>query len=874
VLNNKRAGMNSGNSSADRPSNSTKWNSTTTTQSTIASSTGLLSCAEAEAQSSFLAPKWYPGQRTWVANPRKPENAAYNFPLTLRFRGALDRDALEWSLNQLVRRHEVLRSVFRFEEGRLLQTVLPPRTLSVAEIDLQDSQAEPSEPRIQQLLARQAAAPFDLRRDLLLRATLIRIGAVDHVLLLLTHHIACDDWSAGILLHELSLLYNACAASRPEPLSLTSSSYSEFTRQLTGRMRGPAWEAEIQFWKDRLSGGGDFHHVPPDTPRPNEMSFAGAYETIAISAELSRRLRIVGQQEQLSPFMILTAALQCSLARYSGAEDVGVAACTANRSRTEFEGTVGPFSNRIVLRTDLRGNPTFRELLHRVRNVALDAYSHQDVPFGEIVEAVGGANDASTNRLFQTLIVMRDATRKHWEFSGLEAIWFPYKAPTTRYDLNLWLAPGEADGLQATLQYDRDLFRAPTIQSLLQDYGNVLERIARDAGQRIDNRMAGHPDRWRKATEHSVHPAGTRPTEPRDQFETQLQEIWQELLKQSPIGIRENYFDLGGDSIQAARLFGRVEEVFGVTLPVSTLLQAGTIAKLAGILRGSERRAQWSSLVPIVTSGLGPPLFCVHNHTGDILYCKHLHDYLGTERPLYGFQCGCLNGKSPHRSVNGMARSYVEEMRDVQPHGPYHLFGYSFGGYVAFEMARELTAAGERVNFLGMFNTPAPGSLEGWPLRQPSYLRNRIWNEWRKVDVLSWRWKLRHIAGNAWNFNRMVVRSAKTDAWRFASNSMGETAAAHLAEQMVAIEHINIAAAKNYRPGAVFPGQLTFFTSSEIPYLYSIAPEPGWKTFARDGVAVVEILKTDGETSWHAFARTVCTQSAKRAEMWQSPAHQ
>jgi thioesterase domain-containing protein/acyl carrier protein len=355
------------------------------------------------------------------------------------------------------------------------------------------------------------------------------------------------------------------------------------------------------------------------------------------------------------------------------------------------------------------------------------------------------------------------------------------------------------------------------------------------------------------------HPAGSW-TPPRDEIENQLQSIWAQVLGTDPvgIGIHQDYFELGGDSLRAGHLFARIEKVFGVRLAVSTLLEARTIEALADVIRGQAPLRKRRSLIFVQPSGSRPPLFCVHTHTGNVLFCRSFPKYMGADQPVYGLQSQGSSGGPSHFSVDQMASHYIEELKTVRPAGPYHLFGYSFGGLVAFEIAHQLSMRGERISFLGMFNTPAPGSLKRWPLGQSSYLQRRIRNELQKLQGLDAGERASHVLHNGWNFSRMVMRSVKTDAWRLSARILKRETAEHLAEQMLDVEHINIAAAKNYQPTGVFPGRITFFLTKQVPYVYSISPEAGWSPLAAAGMEIVDVLEDAASPLEEMFAKTVC----------------
>src|SRR6266849_10477139 len=451
------------------------------------------------AEDSFPAPKWYFQQMSWVQSPWHPENSAYNYPLALRMHGPLDRSALERSLQEIVRRHQPLRSVFRILEGRLVQIVLPPQSLPLPVMDLSNICEAGREAEALRLAVADANRPFDLSQDPLLRSKLWRLGPEDHLLLLTTHHIVSDNWSMAILLRELSLLYGAFSAGQPSPLAEVSCQYGDFVRRQQKRFEQKESEY-IAFWKEQLAGRDGFHYVPPDhvrpenvrpenarleNVRPQSQTYHGAHERLTLDRSLTDSLKALSPKEKVSPFMVLLAAFQCLLCRYSGQHDVAVASCVANRPSSQVERMVGHFSNHVIFRTSLADNSTLRDVLRQVRQTALTAYSYQDLPFGSVVEQLETDSDSSRNNLFQALLVLTEAPKDKWGFPGLDVRPLPLDLGTTAFDLIVWLKLEEK--LEIDLQYNSDLFEADTIRQILADYGTVLGIMSKNPEAQVSD---------------------------------------------------------------------------------------------------------------------------------------------------------------------------------------------------------------------------------------------------------------------------------------------------------------------------------------------------------------------------------------------------
>ncbi len=675
----------------------------------------------------FTPPSWYRDLPLWVQDPLLPGNAAHNYPLPIRIRGLLNRDALLGSLHEVMRRQEVLRSRFQIANGGVAQTIAPLQPLTIAEVDLTAVLAADREAAATPVLLEEARRPFDLKSGPMLRAALLRFGAEDHILLLTTHHVVCDDWSTGILLRELFTVYAAFAAGRPSPLPELTFQYADYVKWLEERLRGQALETRLQFWQERLGGGNDFHHIPGDHVRPERRTFRGAHERMVLPKELKKAVEALSRQERVTPYMALLAALQCLLRRYAGQEDIGVGSCVANRPLLELENLVGPCSNVVVLRTDLSGRPSYAEVLRRVREASLAAYSYQDLPFGTLLQHLQPTPAPDRNPLFQLLFVLLNAPSASLDVPGLTIRPFSLDTGTTRYELNLWVKMRE--GLELDLQYNSDLFAGPTIRKFLEDYRAVLESMCADPKARIPELPITKPSLMPTSASQRAH-ATPVPLPAANPIEAQLKTLWEEVLGRRNLGIHDDFFALGGDSLRAARIFARLQESLKVAVPLNALFQAPTIASLGRVIAeemGAHRSSEY--LVPIQPGNSRPALFCVHGHSGNLLMYRILAQHLGADQPVIGIQPRGLDGKqAPLTRAEDMAAAYLREVQAAQPVGPYFLAGYCMGGTVAFEMARQLTERGETVGLLALLDTYNWNKL-GRPTPS-SALSLRVQNTW------------------------------------------------------------------------------------------------------------------------------------------------
>ncbi|HEV2735386.1 MAG TPA: amino acid adenylation domain-containing protein, partial [Longimicrobiaceae bacterium] len=406
--------------------------------------------------------------------------AAYTLPVQLRLRGPLDAAALGRALDELVGRHETLRTVFAVADGEPVQVVRPAPRGVLAEVELAGLGPAAAEIEARRLAAAEVRRPFDLARGPLFRAALLRAGAQDAALLLSVHHAVSDGWSMGVLKRELSELYAAFSRGAASPLPELPFQYGDWAAWQRGWLRGETLERQTGFWRDRLAGAPPLLELPADAPRPAVQGHRGARATLLLPRPLADGLQALSRREGATLFMTLLAAWKLLLSRLSGQEDVVVGTPVAGRSRTEAEGLVGFFVNTLALRTDLSGSPTFRELLARVRESTLGAYQHQDLPFEQVLEAVRPERSLSHAPLFQVFFNLFNFEEAELRFPGLAAEPMPWDAEEqAKFDLTLYVLQ-EEDGIWLSLLYDAELFGAARTAEMLEQFRLVLEQAVRD----------------------------------------------------------------------------------------------------------------------------------------------------------------------------------------------------------------------------------------------------------------------------------------------------------------------------------------------------------------------------------------------------------
>jgi amino acid adenylation domain-containing protein/non-ribosomal peptide synthase protein (TIGR01720 family) len=415
-------------------------------------------------------------QRLWFLDQLEPGSPLYNIAGAVRLSGGLQVEILNRALGEIVRRHESLRTIFPSERGKPSQRIIPSLDLELEKVDLTGAGDEAEE-----VLSSFARRPFDLASGPLVRGLLVRLAEKDHIVAFVMHHIISDGWSTGVLLRELAEMYNAFVSGELPPVPELNVQYADYAVWQRSGIQGEILKDQLRYWSDKLRGAPPILELPTDSARPAAQTFSGASRGFDIPDRLYQQAKDLCAAEGVTLFMVLLAAFKVFLYRYSGQEDISVGTPVANRTRREIEGVIGFFVNTLVLRTDLSGGPSFRSVLHRVRDAALEAYAHQEVPFEMVVEEVQPERHLSHSPLFQVMVVLQNAemgtssTKMH----GLDLSPVVLDTGTAKFDLTMFVNEG-SESLTASMEYNTDLFGAATIERFIGHFQRLLEGLLTD----------------------------------------------------------------------------------------------------------------------------------------------------------------------------------------------------------------------------------------------------------------------------------------------------------------------------------------------------------------------------------------------------------
>jgi len=410
----------------------------------------------------------------------EPGNPVYHFPAAVRMRGTINFNALEQSINEIVARHETLRTTFGFHDGEMVQIIHPQLRINIRKEFLENEES------FQKALRSEIHLPFNLQTGPLLRCVLYELSPQDTVFLSSMHHIVADGWSVGVLVREFSDLYKAFVKGEPSPLPELEIQYSDFSEWHNELLESPAMQRQIDYWKNTLDGASMVLNLPTDYPRPPIQSFRGDTQFFNIDSTIVDQLTALARKEGVTLYMVLLAAFQLLLSKYTQQDNFVVGTPIANRNRVEIENLIGFFINSQALRADLSGNPNFIELLKRVRRTCLGAYDNQDLPFETLVDAMQPDRDRSRAPIFQVMLVLQNAPQEKLDIFGLTMEIMDIPMDTAKFDLALVLEQRE-DGMAARWEYLTDLFSFDTIRQIASHYENILANVCREPGSHISH---------------------------------------------------------------------------------------------------------------------------------------------------------------------------------------------------------------------------------------------------------------------------------------------------------------------------------------------------------------------------------------------------
>lgn len=643
--------------------------------------------------------------RFWVLDQITPEDPALNVAVRWRLRGRLDVAVLQQALNAVIDRHEILRTSYRDIDGEPEQLVHSQALLQLPVIDL-TLLPEPARQEEKERISRiEARKPFDLTSVPNLRATLLKVEAEEHIILVTVHHIASDGWSVGIIAHDMMEFYQARLRARAVHLPELPLQYADFAVWQNEWMKTDALKNERAYWTRQLAG---FKRFDLATDKPREMR--GAAPAAIIGRQLPRALTdaisAMATAQGCTFFMVGAAALIGFLYRLGGGEDISVGTQIAGRDRVELNGIVGPFINTVPLRVKIEGNPSLRQLLDQMHDVIEGALLNQRMPIEDIIAIVKPERQSGRNPLFSVNLICQRSFIPTDERPELSLIDMPSVSPGALYDLNFFFVE-RPDGWRLSCEYDTSLYHAETVEAYLAGLQDLLGGFVAD----LDSPLRQAPSQAvSPALAEALPPPSPGPVDTHVGVEAQLADIWVDVLKVPILNHGDNFFALGGHSLSAFRMLSRVEKTFGKRISFDELHSHPTIGELTALLIGRPADDSKGAVV-MQPHGSRTPIFALQ----DTFIYQELVNHLGTEQPFIAVPLPTFVEGGPEISHEQMVEHCVGTIEATRPNGPYILIGFCAAARLAVSVARRLIEKGHEIELFVTLDAWAPGYLARQP---------------------------------------------------------------------------------------------------------------------------------------------------------------
>jgi thioesterase domain-containing protein/acyl carrier protein len=787
-------------------------------------------------------------ERMWFFEQLEPGTPFNIVSRAYSLTGLLDMDVLQKSIDEILCRHEALRTTIQAVDGKTFQMIAPHLALELPVIDLRHIPNGEREDHARKFASEESLRPFVLQKGPLIRISLLKLEEEEHMIIASIHRIISDCWSMGIFFRELSVLYEAFSMGKDPSLPELPVQHADFVHWQRQRFQEKLFEDQISYWREQLEGDPHELKLPFDHLPKSDDRYGGARQYLLLSENHAESLKALSRQEGVTLFITLLSAFKVLLYRYTGQEDILVGSQFANRYRPEIQGLIGPFANTLVIRTSLSGGINFRTLLGRLREVVFGAVGHQDLPIEKLVAELNNEREFIRKPPFQVMFSMRNFPSYPIVLPGLIMKEFDIEFEFAKLDLTVDITEKDK-GIRCLFAYNSEKFRYDTIRRLVEQFRILLEAVMSDPEQELATLRLTSDGKLDSETFTILEKQSSKVQKtyiaPRDPTEVWLINIWEELLSVKPIGVTDNFFELGGTSLKAMQLFARIEEISGKNIPPTVLFHAQTIEQLSKIVTQEGGIAPSDALVSIQPDGSKPPFFCVPAHLGNTIRFMDLSNYLGSDQPFYALQFSSLDGNQPshYRGIEHMAADFINEIRTVQPDGPYYLGGFCFGGKVAFEMARQLRGQGEKVAFLALVNAYAPNFPEY--IRHYNLLPFEIYRYVQKVIgrlgiilELKPQDRFPYIFEKLRNGIEIIVDKIKEVNERIFPGVAVDTEHP-LSGELRVIREANQRVMDDYL-AKPYPGKVTLFRGKKELFGIKFNPTFGWEEYAGGGVEVRE----------------------------------
>ena len=655
-------------------------------------------------------PLSYAQASVWFLEQMYGSNGAHNIHVAVRLQGEIDHVNLGHAINLIWQRHDALRTGFADNDGQPFQFVRPYEKFPLSVTRFSEYSLQERESRLEAKLRQESAYRFDLQQDRLARFELIEMGPQDYVVSLTMHHIIADGWSINLFMAELLQAYRALQAGQAPELPELVIQYGDYAYWQQDEGARDALKAQLDYWRQQLAPPVADVALEPKKAIADDASFVGITLAETIPKDTVSRLQMIARSQGASLFMVLLAAFKLHVAQTTGHRDIIIGSPVAGRSYAELEHLIGFFVNTLALRSHVGEKVSFTAFVDQVKQTVLDGMANQDIPFEQLVAELNPSRSYGRNPYFQLFFNMLNFENRVGKVMDLEASWLTQTELNAQFDVTVY-AEEQEEGIAFALVFDKALFERRQMEHFFQGYLQLLGRVAAEPNSTIEL-GAGRARTTAREPVSAATPASGESIAARSDTERALLNIWQEILQLPEISMHDDFFSIGGHSLLAVRMFNQIRKRLGANLRLAVMYEHSTIASLAALIDGQAEALDDDAFVSLVKINDGrpelQPCYVVHGAGGHVIFLHEWREYL-PNIPLYGFQArGFDDISEAHSSIEAMAESYVADLLQHQPEGPYYLAGYSGGGVVAFHMAQLLKKKGRETALLVLLDSFHP----------------------------------------------------------------------------------------------------------------------------------------------------------------------
>lgn len=660
-------------------------------------------------------------ERIWLLSQRAEKFPIHNLPMAFRLEGNLDVQVLEKTFNEIIKRHESLRTNFPLVNRLPIQRILSELHLSITAEKVNQADIETT-------INKEAGKYFNLEKDALIRVKLLKLAENDHILIVTCHHIISDGWSLSVLLKEISTIYSSLLTKSSLNLPELKINYRDFTLWHRQQQKQPEIKTSLlNYWENQLQDAPPLSELPCDRPRVPLQTFKGNVQTFTIEPEVIKQIEIFRKETNTTLFMVLLAVFLILMHRCSEQDDIIIGSPIANRNHTIFENLIGCFANVLPLRSRINENPSFKEFLQQIKKITLEVYTYLDFPVEKLLSKLQHDRNLSYSPWFQVAFILLNVPNHELKLPEINITEQSIQKGAAIFDLTV-LIEHKAEKLQGSIEYNTDLYDHDTITRLIENFQGLLKASLINPEKSVKNLPLLIKGEEKQILQQQNQTQTDYPTNlclaqssennlksitieteqtfilPRDEWEIYLTKLWQKYLQKKSISIKDNFFTIGGDSLLAIRLFAELADNLGENIPLVLIFQAPTIEQLANILRVKGYSIPESCVIALKSQGSKPPLFFINS----ISYAQKLGVLMNEEQPFY-----CLNlfglttffeKKISFLTLENIAKKYIDDLQTIQPQGPYFLMTYCADSFLTFEIAQQLNNQGQKVEFIGFID--------------------------------------------------------------------------------------------------------------------------------------------------------------------------